>query len=143
MVKKAIISKGFNVGGDRESFVAAKTEKTNNKEVVLVESKIRFHESNGEVHFHDDKNGLKVAIKVPIWHTAWESLKTKVGKVGDLDKEQAILGDCQGGKTELIVEVSCDDDDKIDASLTIREVASLAKPKMGSIFAALEGFTNP
>ncbi len=130
------------MGGDREDFVPAKTAVVKpNSEIILADSRIRFHESNGEVHFHDDKNGLKVAIKSPIWHAAWESLKTK-------QEKEVILKDCQGGKTELIVKVSYDDFGvdgvDADASLTIREVNSWTKPKnMSSVFAALERFSNP
>lgn len=35
---------------------------------------IRFHQSDGEVHFHDDKLKLKAAVPVAEWHVAMRLL---------------------------------------------------------------------
>ena len=35
---------------------------------------VRIHESGGQVHFHDDKNGLKVAVPAHEFWDAWNSL---------------------------------------------------------------------
>ena len=36
---------------------------------------IRFHVSGGDVHFHDDESGLKVAVPISDWYRAWELLR--------------------------------------------------------------------
>lgn len=38
------------------------------------DQQIRFHISNGEVHFHDDANKLKAVISVADWFVVWRSL---------------------------------------------------------------------
>lgn len=50
--------------------------------------RIRFHESNGEVHFHDDDRKLKVAVPVATWWQAWQSLSTGVTKKVELTDPQ-------------------------------------------------------
>jgi hypothetical protein len=36
---------------------------------------IRYHENQGEIHFHDDANSLKVAIPVAKWAAAWDKIE--------------------------------------------------------------------
>lgn len=60
------------MGGDRETMSQQKVEnKTGDVEVV---GNVRYHESGGQVHFHDDKNGLKVAVPVATWFGAWQKM---------------------------------------------------------------------
>lgn len=42
-----------------------------------VEQTIRFHEdpTTGQIHFHDDANGLKVGIPVADWFSAWRRIR--------------------------------------------------------------------
>jgi hypothetical protein len=60
---------------------------------------VRIHESGGQVHFHDDKNGLKCAIDVTDFYAKWRQckhyLKTPIIMIGD---------DGKGGFTEIRIE---------------------------------------
>src|SRR4029077_4449284 len=48
--------------------------------------KIRFHESAGEVHFHDDDAKLKVVLPVHVWVEAWGKLSSgEQAKFGYID----------------------------------------------------------
>lgn len=53
------------MGGERETHVKSKP-KSGSTEVGA----LRIHESGGEVHFHDDKRKLKVAVPVATWYDA-------------------------------------------------------------------------
>lgn len=57
------------MGGDRETMV-----KKSFQEQDL--GQIRVHESNREVHFHDDANNLKVAVPTATWFDAWSRLSS-------------------------------------------------------------------
>lgn len=59
------------MGGDREFTTPAKSIETS--EHI---GNLRIHESNGEIHFHDDSNSLKVAIPSADMFAAWEKLST-------------------------------------------------------------------
>lgn len=41
---------------------------------------IRTHENAGEIHFHDDGAGIKAAVPVADWWTAWQKLSTLTQK---------------------------------------------------------------
>lgn len=58
------------MGGERETLVPQKTRKTDGSSHEI--GQIRIHESNGEVHFHDDTNKLKVAVPSATWFSAFE-----------------------------------------------------------------------
>lgn len=57
------------MGGEREE----KVEQRSTKKDGAVVGSVRFHENAGEVHFHDDDNGLKVAVPTGRWHKLWDS----------------------------------------------------------------------
>jgi len=59
------------MGGERETTV----EKKDKKEGGTTFGGFRIHESNGEVHFHDDKNKLKAAVPLGAWYKAWDKLR--------------------------------------------------------------------
>jgi hypothetical protein len=40
---------------------------------------LRFHLSRGQVHFHDDKAALKVAVPASAWWGAWQRLRVPAG----------------------------------------------------------------
>lgn len=61
------------MGGEREDVIESKPAKSKAKAQDI--GNIRFHENNGEVHFHDDANNLKVAIPVAEWWQAWRRLR--------------------------------------------------------------------
>lgn len=61
------------MGGERETSVPASKGTTTPTSV----NNIRVHESQGEVHFHDDSAKLKAAVPVAVWWKAWEQLRTE------------------------------------------------------------------
>lgn len=61
------------MGGDRETTVAARVG------TDLIVGDLRVHEKKGEVHFHADKDGLKVAVPVNRWYAAWAELRLELG----------------------------------------------------------------
>ncbi len=59
------------MGGERET----KVPKSQSQSTPTSLGDIRIHESGGEVHFHDDKSKLKVAVPVAEWWKEWQKLK--------------------------------------------------------------------
>lgn len=90
--------------------------------------KIRFHESAGEVHFHDDAEKLKVAVPVHVWSDLWARLSS-----GGPDAGIAYLDakNCAWLEVELVKK-----DGKVDAVLLIEKVS------FGDAFAKLQKFTD-
>jgi hypothetical protein len=68
--------KELNMGGDRET-VAPQTKQTDSGNIEEC-GKVRYHEKDGEVHFHDDTNGLKVAIPSGVWFQQYQTLMQEV-----------------------------------------------------------------
>jgi len=64
------------MGGDKET-IAIQTKTTTRGETKEC-GKIRYHENSGEVHFHDDDNGLKVAIPSGVWYNMFLNLVKQV-----------------------------------------------------------------
>lgn len=60
------------MGGQRETTVPQKTKSKAGPSQTV--GSVRIHEENGEVHFHDDANKLKVAMPVADWSIAWDKL---------------------------------------------------------------------
>jgi len=115
------------MGGAREAKVAAK--KADGKEQKLGE--LRFHESGGQVHFHDDKNKLKVAIQAGRWYQEWQN---------------AVKAACENGmaafqyrdhinKSQLTLQVTLS-----DGQLDISEI-SIAPLTSSDTFKKLDEFT--
>ena len=75
------------MGGEREDLVEARVSKKGS----AVAGKVRFHESGGKVHFHADDQGLKAAVPVAKWYTAWEELSRASGKRDFIDPEQSTI----------------------------------------------------
>ena len=61
------------MGGERETTLEKKNLKSDGEITSL--GNFRIHESNGEVHFHDDKNKLKAAVPFGAWYKAWDKLR--------------------------------------------------------------------
>lgn len=61
------------MGGLNET--TAKQKKTDGAGTPQTSGEVRYHTSNGEVHFHDDKNSLKVAVPVATWFAAWQKIE--------------------------------------------------------------------
>lgn len=76
------------MGGQRETTVASKADPVRPGQTV---GDVRVHEKSGEVHFHVDKFGLKVAVPVPRWFAAWGKLRTEPGHWHFYDTERNCL----------------------------------------------------
>lgn len=62
------------MGGTNETTGAQKqVTDTGQTEVI---GQVRYHEKDGEIHFHDDGNQLKVAIPVDKWFAAWQKIES-------------------------------------------------------------------
>lgn len=95
------------MGGERETELPQKTRKgSGNAETI---GNVRIHESGGEVHFHDDKNGRKVAIPVARWFELLERAVQDVGRFEFVDRDNEAV---------LYVRVRMDGA-KVDVELTI------------------------
>ena len=75
-------------------------------------SGIRCHESNGEVHFHDDAAGLKVAVPVATFHNMWNDLtsgkKSEAFYADDSQKTRVVLETVKGNKGEHDIRITVD-----------------------------------
>ena len=60
------------MGGTNETTAKQKTVTKGKTEVV---GSVRYHENDGEIHFHDDRNKMKVAVPVATWMEAWQKLE--------------------------------------------------------------------
>lgn len=121
------------MGGEREDYVAGKkSEKTETQGsvagIIATGQRLRFHESAGQVHFHDDALKLKVAIPVADWWKAWDKLRVSPGRwdyfdsVNDtiLTVETQLVGEPPGAEATL----------------------SLTRGVYGTNFKALDAFTK-
>ncbi len=62
------------MGGARETVVESSASKSDRPDIHAGD--IRIHESQGKVHFHDDKAGLKVVVPVAEFDVAWNKYKS-------------------------------------------------------------------
>lgn len=65
------------MGGLNETTGQQKTVTPQGQTEVI--GNVRYHESNSEIHFHDDTNNLKVAVPVAKWSSAWQKLESGEG----------------------------------------------------------------
>jgi hypothetical protein len=63
------------MGGERETVASQKVDTETGPEII---GSVRYHESKGQIHFHDDTNKLKVAIPVATWYKAWNGLLASI-----------------------------------------------------------------
>jgi hypothetical protein len=118
------------MGGEREETVAVKGKGKSGEETV---GNIRFHEKDGEVHFHDDANKLKVAVPVSVWWDAWNTVSGRRTDWDYIDLKrstllrvsQSVLGRSDTGQDELC-----------DLHLTLEKV------RIGNTYQALQRFTE-
>ena len=118
------------MGGERETTVAAAISKKGETQV----GDIRLHESDGEVHFHADSSGLKVAVPSGIWFQAWMRLMDQGGSFTFVDTSR-------NTSLVLTIQVVADTGDtkakpRIDAELLVGEIES------GDAFKTLHEFTT-
>ena len=77
------------MGGTKEATVPkSKSSKSSGQ---TTSGSVRIHENNGEVHFHDDVNKLKVAAPVAEYDQKWAECKHGMKPVSFIDgKNQTI-----------------------------------------------------
>lgn len=92
---------------------------------------VRIHLNAGEVHFHGDANGLKVAVPLKEWAAAW----SRLSDLDPADEETFNYHDTANG-TELYVEVNSDLDGACTAGIVI------SKNQHDIAFNALDAFTR-
>lgn len=71
---------------------------------------VRFHENKGEIHFHDDKKGLKVAVPVARWFSAWQKLVQNPDEefvYADSDNQSILTVKVQKKKSGTSVVLDC------------------------------------
>ncbi len=98
------------MGGEREDVVEAKKKATKGGGTETV-GKIRFHETKGEVHFHDDAAKLKCAVPSVHWYEMWGKLTTgEIDMLSHIDTDNA---------TRLDVTIITRPDGKLDCALAV------------------------
>lgn len=105
--------RGDTVGGERETVVEKTKEKDSKVTSETDAGGYRIHESNGEVHVHDDHNKLKAAVPVSAWWKMWDRLRNEVGLWVWIDPVQ---------KTKLVVE-TVSELGMIDARISVSKIA--------------------
>lgn len=120
------------MGGEREDYVTKKKDDKIESQGSVVGAvagqRLRFHESAGQVHFHDDALGLKAAVPVADWWKAWDKLRTMLSKWEYVDTTN---------DTVLTVETHmAGEPPGIEASIT------LTRGIFGTNFKALNAFTK-
>jgi hypothetical protein len=115
------------MGGEREATIETRPSKT--KENSGKFGKLRFHENLGEIHFHDDAAGIKVAIPVALWSAAWEKLSSgQIKKFNYYDTSNA---------SQIDVRIR-----RKKRTSIIEAMVEVSKLNFGAEFNALQKFTK-
>lgn len=115
------------MGGEREATIEAKPSKAGGNSGTF--GKLRFHESMGEIHFHDDVAAIKVAIPVALWSAAWEKLSSgQIKKFNYYDTSNA---------SQIDVRIK-----RKKRTAIIEAVVEVSKLNFGAEFNALQKFTK-
>ena len=95
--------------------------------------KIRWHESGGEVHFHDDERGLKVAIPVATVWDEWQRFKK--------EKKPIRFEDQVNNTCAIITPLTVHDvdHDRLDARIDIEEFKQV---EFSGVLAELDKFVS-
>jgi hypothetical protein len=126
------------MGGEYETKVEAPVRaragnKGDDDDVVMVKG-IRFHKSRGQVHFHDDKAGLKCYVPTGAWWSAWQRLRNPVD-----DAPTSFTYQDVDNKTVLLV-TSLLEGDAVKVSM---EITAYTPPATyDRVWHALEEFTH-
>lgn len=102
----------------------------NLSELGIAKQQLRFHESNNEIHFHDDEAKLKAAVPAAIWYAAWSQLK--VLKIKDWNYRD------EKNQTYLELFLGKDSDGAAEAQV---KLSKIAKFSTGPTFNKLDNFT--
>jgi hypothetical protein len=76
------------MGGKNEKTIETKVSAAPGKATTI--GKLRIHENKGEVHFHDDDNGLKVAVPSAMFWRAWNN-NVNLNSIQFFDSERETL----------------------------------------------------
>jgi hypothetical protein len=69
------------MGGERETFLEGEKSSggapagTAGSVGQVSGARLRIHENQGQIHFHDDVANMKVAVPVSVWWKAWQELQ--------------------------------------------------------------------
>jgi len=118
------------MGGANETVAEQKAATPSGKTEVI--GKVRFHESGGEIHFHDDANQLKVAVPVATWFQAWQRLEA--GQIDrwyypDLERKTVL-------DVRIILTSAADGPAKLDVAMSVRKV------ELSDTFTKLQQFST-
>jgi hypothetical protein len=103
------------MGGEREMAVEkseVKVAKENGGGVKTDVGAFRVHESNGEVHVHDDANKFKTVVPISVWWKMWDKLRNDPGTWTWIDPQL---------KTRLTVETVIDQS-IIDVKISLSQI---------------------
>lgn len=117
------------MGGFNEKVVSYISSKIDGKEIIQG-ARLRLHENRieGKVHFHDDKNNLKVEVPISEFFKKWNDWKSKINS-------HLIFIDAQG-QTKLSIYVVTSSEGILDV------VASIDKVTFGMNFKAIDDFVQ-
>ena len=110
-----------------------KTKKKDEK-IKIGKQSLRIHLSDGEIHFHNDKALLKVAVPIGDWWSAWTRLSC-------LNIESYSFLDVGKG-TVLKVSVFKSDADELDVSVEIEKMFKKAPIKTSANFNKLDKYIS-
>lgn len=112
------------MGGELEQTIESKSF-DKSKDSIEISSSIRTHVANSELHFHDDKKGLKVAVPIGEWWAIWNKVSTmSIKKAYYLDRKTGI---------KLIVEPIVDGGE-FDVKITLKKTFTLLPIKTSERF---------
>jgi hypothetical protein len=86
---------------------------------------IRIHESDGDVHFHDDSSKLKVAVPCGVWFSAWLKLMVYGGNFSYIDTDRGAMVQVNVVTHDAVVDVE----------------TFVEKIEVGDTFKAMQKFT--
>jgi len=106
------------MGGGNETTAAQK--KPDAAGTPQVSGEVRYHTSGssggGEVHFHDDKNNLKVAIPSATWFAAWQKIETgESWQYTDIERQTSL-------NVSFVTAIDAAGKAKLDVCLSIEKI---------------------
>jgi hypothetical protein len=120
------------MGGKNEATVPkVPAASTTPRPDTTLTDKVRMHESNGEVHLHDDKHQIKVAIPAVTYWDKWNRFKQNP-RGGPVRFEDGVNNSCA---IITAITVHGASGDKLDARIDIEEFSQVPLPFTGAMAA--------
>ncbi len=102
------------MGGQYEDKVEVAPQKQARGDEEVTVKGIRFHESKGHVHFHDDKAGLKCYVPKAVWWREWNRIRNpsaksqQVVEFADFENESflSVVAENQKDSVKVAMEIS-------------------------------------